>query len=164
MAISNDDFLHEVDEWAGNPAAVDPTELEALPPGTLPQTLVAQILQQRIDLELHAQEFDELGLELTDEMRTATLTTLFGDEATAQQALSGFTRSFADSYIDDVVKQSAVEAELGLEYGTWQAEAYADTDIVVNSRYGTWDSASATITPPDGPLDPASTADLELGQ
>lgn len=163
-AISNDDFLNEVDEWAGNPAAVDPAELEGLAPGTLPQTLVAQILQQRIDLDLHAQEFDELGLEITDDMRAEVLAALFGDEATAQQALSGFSEEFADTYIDDVVRQSQVEAALGLEYNDWHATALSDTDIQVSSRYGTWDPATATITPPPGPTDPTANLDLDLGQ
>jgi hypothetical protein len=163
-AISNDDFLDEVEEWAHNPAAVDPAELAELAPGTLPQALVAQILQQRIDLDLHAQEFDELGLELTDAMRSEVLVSLFGDQATAEQALSGFSSEFADTYIDDVVKQSQVEAKLGLEYADWHAEALTGTDIEISSRYGTWDAETATITPPPGPLDPSAPADLDLGQ
>lgn len=163
-AISNDDFLTEIDEWAGNPAAVDPAQLASMAPGTLPQTLVAQILQQRIDLELHAQEFDELGLEMTDEARAQMVAAIGqGDEAVGRQALAGFSEGFADAYLDDATKQALVEQELGLDYADWQAEALTGADVELNSRYGSWDPATGTITPPPGPVDP-TTADLDLGK
>jgi hypothetical protein len=165
VKISNDDFLAEVGEWAGNPAAVSPDELAGQPPGTYPQALVAQVLQQRIDLELHNQEFAHLHLKLTDDLRQQALTNLFGDPQAAQQALGGFSEDFAASYIDDVVRQTEVQAELGdADYATWHDEAVRTTKIEVNSRYGSWDVDSGSIVAPSGPKQPANAAtDLQLG-
>ena len=73
--VSDDDLLDEV-EWAGNEAAY-PAQLEALNPGTFPMQLVDVILQQRIDFEVHRAEFDELDLEVTDELRQAAIQQVF---------------------------------------------------------------------------------------
>jgi hypothetical protein len=161
--ISNDDFLDEVEEWAGNPSAVNPDDLADQPPGTFPQQLVAQVLQQRIELELHNLEFEELGLEIDDELRQEALIGLFGDAATAEEALGGFSDAFATSYLDDEVRRNAVQTALGPDYPTWRDEAVRTTDISVNSRYGTWDADTATVVAPEGPIDPSAVTDLELG-
>ena len=162
-SISNDDFLNEVGEWAGNPAAVNPTDLEGQAPGTYPQQLVGQVLQQRIDLELHHLEFDELGLKIDDDLRQQAILGLFGDQASADQALGGFSKAFAESYLDDVVRQNEVQGSLGDKYTDWHNQAVKDTKIIVNSRYGTWDVDTGTVVAPKGPRDPAVDGDLQLG-
>lgn len=161
--ISNDDVLAEVAEWAGNPAAVPADSLVGQAPGTLPQALVAQILEQRIDLELHRQEFEALGLELSDELRSEAILALFGDQATADEALGGFSKAFAARYVDDVVRQNEVQTALADGYTDWRDAALQEAKVTVNPRYGTWDPESGTIIPPDGPVDPASTDQLQLG-
>jgi hypothetical protein len=155
-AISDADLLDEVDEWANNEQAFDQTQLEGLNPGTYPMRLVDVILQQRIDLELHTAKFEELGLELSDEVRQQGLLVLFqGDLSTAEQALSGFSDDYAVEYIDDVGRQIAVETELGQDgYAEWRNEAYLDADIEVSPRYGRWDPEQQSVVGPEGPTQP----------
>jgi hypothetical protein len=154
--IGNDELLDEVAQWAGNPAAVDPAMLAESSPGTYPLELVRQLLAQRIDFELHNQGFDELGLELTDELREQALTVLLGDPAAAEQAFGAFSAEFAGRFTDDVARQVALQEELGDEqYAEWRTEAYADADIEVNPRYGSWDDETAQIVAPSGPVQPA---------
>jgi hypothetical protein len=154
--ISNKAFLDEVAEWTSNPVAVDPAMLKGTPPGTYPLDLVSRLLQQRIDFELHDQEFRELGLELDDSLRQEALTVLFGDPSAAEEAFSAFSDEFAEEFTDDVARQIAVQSELGDEgYTAWRTQAYAQADIDVNPRYGSWDRATGQIEPPAGPVEPA---------
>ena len=157
VTISNDEFMDEVDEWMGNPVAVDPSTLTTAAPGAHPGELVRQLLTQRIDIVLHNQEFDALGLELTDDLREQALEAVFQQavqsgvsaEDAAEEAFAAFSDDFAEEYTDDIARQLAVQDELGQQgYSEWAAEAYDDVDIEVNSRYGRWDSTSRTIEPP----------------
>lgn len=158
VKIGNDAFLAEVAEWVGNPVAVDPATVADTTPGTYPLELVLQLLQQRIDLELHHQEFEVLGLELDDDMRDQALTVLFGDPSASEEAFSAFSEEFAQSFTDDVARQIAVENELGEDgYTEWRTKAYAETEIEVSPRYGTWDVASGQVVAPEGPVQPADT-------
>src|SRR5688572_16576560 len=113
LKISNDALLDEVAEWAGNPAAIDPATLADAAPGTYPLELVRQLLQQRVDFELHRMEFEALDLELDDELRDQALGVLFGDPAAAEQAFAAFSDEFAASFVDDVSRQIGVQNELG---------------------------------------------------
>jgi hypothetical protein len=157
--VSDTDLLEEVDEWAGNEQAFDATQLADLNPGTYPMRLVDAILQQRIDLVLHQQKFEELGLELDDAMRQQGLLVLFqGDLTVAEQALSGFSEDYAREYVDDIGRQIAVEGELGQEeYVAWRNEAYLAADIEVSPRYGRWDPEQQSVVGPDGPTQPGLT-------
>lgn len=158
VKIGNDAFLAEVAEWVGNPLAVDPATVADTTPGTYPLELVLQLLQQRIDLELHHQEFEVLGLELDDDMRDQALTVLFGDPSASEEAFSAFSEEFAQSFTDDVARQIAVENELGEDgYTEWRTKAYAETEIEVSPRYGSWDVASGQVVAPEGPVQPADT-------
>ncbi|MEX2293572.1 MAG: hypothetical protein WD691_07255 [Acidimicrobiales bacterium] len=157
VKVSNDDFLAEVGEWTGNPVAVDPATLTGQSPGTYPLELVRQLLQQRIDFALHNAKFAELGLILDDTMRTQALTVLFGDPTFAEEAFSAFSEGFTAQFIDDVARQVAVSDTLAeADYSAWRTEAYATADIEVNPRYGSWDSATGQVAPPEGPISPAS--------
>ena len=84
--IGNEAFLDEVAEWVGNPVAIDPSVVAGSSPGTYPLELVRQLLQQRIDFELHNQQFEELGLELDDDLRDEALAALFGDPEASVEA------------------------------------------------------------------------------
>lgn len=159
LTISNDELLDEVDAWVNNPQAVDPATLDASAPGTYPLELVRQLLQQRLDFELHRIEFESLGLELDDTLRDQALETLFGDPSAADAAFEAFTDEFAAAFVDDVARQIAVQGELGDEgYTEWRTEAYNGSDIEVSPRYGTWDGSTGQIVPPTGPAQPATTA------
>ena len=156
--ISNDELLDEVAEWVGNPAAVDPATVADTTPGTYPLELVRQLLQQRIDFELHNQEFAALGLEVDDDLREQALTALFGDPGASEDAFAAFSHDFAAAFVDDVARQIGVQSELGDEgYGEWRTEAYADADIEINPRYGTWDASTGQIVAPTGPVQPVDT-------
>jgi hypothetical protein len=158
LKITNDELLDEVESWASNPQAVDPATLETSTPGTYPLELVRQLLQQRLDFELHRIEFDALGLELDDELRDQALTTLFGDPAAAESAFEAFTEEFAAAFVDDVARQIAVQTELGDEgYTEWRTEAYTTSEIEVSPRYGSWDGTTGQIVPPEGPTQPTTT-------
>ena len=158
VTITNDELLDEVAAWVANPQAIDPATLDESAPGTYPLELVRQLLQQRLDFELHHIEFDALGLELDDNLREQALTTLFGDPSAADAAFEAFTDEFAAAFVDDVARQIAVQGELGDEgYTTWRTDAYRTTDIEVSPRYGTWDGTTGQIVPPTGPTQPATT-------
>jgi hypothetical protein len=155
VKVGDDELLDEVAEWAGNPAAVDPSQLTG-PPGTYPQDLVAFVLQQRINMVLHEDEFEALDLELNDDLRTQALTILFqGDLSIADQALGGFSEDYATAYVDGITMQIAVESTLGEEeYLAWRTEALEDAGIEVSPRYGSWDEQTGQVVPPEGPRQP----------
>ena len=147
--VSNDELLDEIDEWVGNPVAVDPAQVSGLTPGGYPGELVRQLIRQRIDFMLHEEEFERLGLEVTEERRNAALVALFGDPAAAADAFAAFSDDFAASFTDDVARQIAVQEELGDEgYSAWYVEAYESAEIEVGARYGTWDPSTRNITAP----------------
>ena len=156
--LGNEAFLDEVAEWAGNPAAVNQAMLGDPSPGTFPLELARQLLQQRIDFMLHNAKFKALGLTLDDAMRDDAITALFGDVATSKDAVKAFSKDFARSFMDDAARQIAVTNELGdAAYGEWRTKAYAETDIEVSPRYGSWDSEKGEVVAPPGPVQPSTT-------
>lgn len=158
VTITHDELLDEVAAWVANPQAIDPATLDSSAPGTYPLELVRQLLQQRLDFELHHLQFDALGLELDDALRDQALTTLFGDPSAAEGAFAAFTEEFADAFVDDVAREIAVQEQLGDEgYTEWRADAYSTTDIEVSPRYGTWDGTTGQIVPPTGPAQATTT-------
>jgi hypothetical protein len=152
VKVGDGELMDEVEQWANNAAAFDQSQLAGLDPGTYPMRLVDVILQQRIDLELHREQFEELGLDLDDSARTDALAQLFqGDLALAQQALEGFTEEYAARYVDDIGRQVAVEQAMGQDaYIAWRIEAYREADIEVSPRYGRWDPEAQSVVAPDG--------------
>jgi hypothetical protein len=160
VKVGDDELMDEVEQWAHNAAAFDQSQLAGLDPGTYPMRLVDVILQQRIDLELHRTQFEELDLELDDSARSDALAQLFqGDLALAQQALEGFSEDYAARYVDDIGRQVAVEQAMGQEaYASWRIDAYRDADIEVSPRYGRWDPEAQSIVAPEGPTRPTVTA------
>lgn len=158
VTITHDELLDEVAAWVANPQAVDPATLDSTVSGTYPLELVRQLLQQRLDFELHHLEFDALGLELDDTLREQALTTLFGDPSAAEAAFAAFSEEFAAAFVDDVARQIAVQSQLGDEgYTEWRSDAYSTIDIEVSPRYGTWDGTTGQIVPPAGPTQPSTT-------
>ena len=151
--IGTADFQAELDEWVGNPALVDPQLNQAGAPGAYSGSLVRGVLGQRIDLMLNDQEFEAQGLELDDSMRQQAIAVVFGDQATADQQLKGFSADYASSILDDLARQIALSTALGEEaYTAWRTDAYATTDIEVSPRYGTWDGSTGAVLAPAAPL------------
>jgi hypothetical protein len=153
VKITDKQLAHEVEQWAHNSAAFDKAQLATLNPGTYPMALVTVILQQRIDLDLHNQEFAKLHLKLTSQDRSAALASLFqGDSSLAQQALQGFSKGYANTYVDDISRQYSVESKLGQQgYLAWRTKAYRAAKIEVSPRYGSWDASTQAVVAPKGP-------------
>ena len=149
--ITTDELLDEVAEWATNDRTTRSEELAATAaPSGYALGPVGGILQERIVLEMVDPVFDDLGLELTEELRQQTLELLVGDPEQSDAAFEGFSEEYVDRYVDGYAKGLAVQAELG-------EDAFVDLlqerarDVEVNPRYGTWDPEQVTIVPPEGP-------------
>jgi hypothetical protein len=155
--VSDRELLDEVGEWVNNPSAGVGQSIDSTAPGTYPQSVVGQVLGQRIDFLLTHDEFEDLGLRLTDDDRAAAVSALFqGDTATADKALGGFSRSYREYYVDSIAEQIAVQDHLGADFERWRSEAYDTADVDVSPKYGTWDKTTGQINPPSGPQQPAS--------
>ena len=141
------------------PAGRRPGQLADQTPGTYPHGARCDaLIQQRIDIELHDQEFEELDLELDDEACGAgARPALPGDLALAEQALAGFSEEFATRCVDDVARQIAVQTELGDEATARGGPGPPEADIEVSPRYGSWDPDDRPgRSPPDGPVQPSA--------
>jgi hypothetical protein len=157
-AISNDELLDEVEQWARNPTLLQavqfPAELvEGASPGSYSTEMVGFVLGSRIGFELHRAEFAKQDLELAEEDREAVRAQLFGDPAVTEQVFADFSDGYGDQLVADVARQIALEEALGEEYTTWASEAFEGADVEVNPRYGFWDADEQRVVPPDGPLD-----------
>ena len=157
VKVSDGDLMDEVAQWAANPSAFPPEQLASFTPGTYPMDLVSAILGQRVDLELHHEEFVRRHLELSDDIRGQAVSLLFnGDMQTAQQALGGFSLDYANEYVDGIGEQLAVEDALGDQYAMWRADAYRNADVEISPRYGSWDGTQGQVVPPVAPVQPVS--------
>lgn len=151
--ISYSEMQDEIDEWIGNAALVDGGIADAVPPGAYEGDFVRGLVAQRVSLELNNQKFEEQGLVLDDAMRQEAVTVVFGDQATADKQLGGFSDAYAAAILDDLARQIGLSNALGEEgYTEWRAEANASSEIEVSPRYGTWDPATATVLAPAEPL------------
>ena len=147
--VSHADLMTEVEEWAGNDAtqaAVD------LPQGAhrFAMASVSGILSERILLEMVANEFDRLDLEVTDDDRSAVLGVLGIDPSQEEALLGGFSDEYREHYLDAYAKGVAVQTELGDD--DFVAFLHdAAQDVEVSSRYGTWNASSFQVVPPTAP-------------
>ncbi len=147
--ISYAEFQKELDEWVANTALLDPNLIEAPAPGAYQGDLVRGLAAQRIDFELTRREFEAQGLVLDDAMRAEVVTVVFGEQATADQQLAGFSASYRVALIDSLARQIGLSSALGEDdYPAWRVAALKDTDIAVSPRYGRWDSGTATVIAP----------------
>jgi hypothetical protein len=149
--ITTEELLDEVAEWADNDRSPRAEELAATAaPSGYAITPVGGILAERILLEMLAPAFDDLGLELTDELRDQALQLLGVDPSQADILFEDFSEDYIEGYLDAYAKGIAVQTELG-------EDAFLDLlresakDVEVNPRYGTWDPDQLTVTPPEGP-------------
>lgn len=152
--ISVDDVLDEVAEWSGNQAASFYQEPGGSAPTSYPMEAVDALIQQRIELEVHRQQFEALGLKIDAEVRRKAIESLFqGDTTLAEQALGGFSDGYAASYLDDIARQISVQATLGeAGYAQWRTLALGSSHIEINPRFGSWNADSLTVSGPQGPI------------
>lgn len=158
--IGNDALMDEVEQWASSPtllAALQLPSMEGARPGSYPQALVGMVAANRVTWEVHKEQFDELGLELTDEDRDMVRSDLFGDPTATQAVFQELSESYGNSLVEDLAKQFEVSEAMGADYQMWVIDALGADDISVNPRYGTWNGSTAQITPPSGPVQPFAT-------
>ncbi|MET0728067.1 MAG: hypothetical protein ABWZ76_07180 [Acidimicrobiales bacterium] len=154
--IANSAFLDEVDAWA----TLQPDALAGSSDASYSADIVRQLLTQRVEFELTSQAFDEEGLELTEELRDDALASLqLDDPDDAEEAFAPWDEDFASAFVDDIARQIGLQMELDEDYDARMDDAYADADIMVNTRYGSWDAASRQVVAPAGPSQPASADD-----
>ena len=161
ITISNTDLMDEVETWADSPGMVSGLEMgdPAGPgPGSFATSFVNGVLGFRIGFELHNEQFDALGLELTPEEVDQVRSGIFGTQS--EQVLDELGEEYADQLVMDVARQFAVQQAMGEEYQPWLVERYSTTDVEVNPRYGSWDKATGTVVPPEGPTSPPTTVPL----
>ena len=103
--------------------------------GLLRASLVNVVLSNRIRFDLHREQFDALGLELTggalDQVRTALL------RSSSRRGARRARRASASSSSRTSASMRCPQA-MGEGYDAWFDEA-AGADVEVSSRYGTWD-------------------------
>jgi hypothetical protein len=155
IVITNDELMTEAAEWAGSPALlkqVNDPAVEGAAPGSYSTDLIGVVLTYRLTFELHREQFDALGLSLSD-----------ADTATLASQLSAVTAqlspAFANRLVEDLARVNAVSTAMGDSYNAWYRSATA-SGVEVSSRYGSWDGQAGGVKPPDGPLVPASADQL----
>jgi hypothetical protein len=161
--ITTDELLAEVAEWAGNANTPRAEQLAATaaPSGYAISPVIA-ILQERILLEMLAPAFDDLGLELTPDLRDQALQLLGVDPSQADALFADFSEDYINSFLDGYAKGIAVQTELG-EEGFLELLRESAKDVEVNPRYGTWDPNQLVVVPPEGPRPaPGSALTAEL--
>lgn len=152
--ISNHDLMDEVKALAGNEALLQQFQIpsEGIPgdaKGSFSQTFVGSVLVQRIGTMLIERTLDEKGVEVTDADVTAA-------DAQIDQAIGAEADKLPEKYRDQLAHDIAVNQKLTAAFPDEAAARKAlqkvatDTDVSVNSRYGTWDPKQFTITPPVG--------------
>lgn len=162
IEISTDDLLTEVGEWAGSEGMVSGLQLgdpAGAGEGSYSTTFVNAVLGYRIAFELHREQFDALGLELTDQELAEVRSGIFGEQS--EEILGQLDPDYADQLVEDVAIQFAVTQAMAEEYEAWLVDALTVTEIDVNPRFGSWDSQSGTVVPPEGPR-PAPTTTVPL--
>lgn len=159
--LSDKQVLDEVGEWAHS-KALQEGALDAQAPGTYPQALVSQIIGQRVVLELNHEQFDELGLHLTDEDRAQVPAALTSSNLSGDDLLASFSTGYRTTFTELVAQAIAVQTQMGDAYSSWQADAAKSADIDISPKYGTWDATQGAVTPPTGPEQPAGRADVGL--
>jgi hypothetical protein len=163
--VSHDDLLVEVEAWAGSPTlltALEVGETGSERAGGFSTQFVDQVLTNRVAFELHNAEFDDRGLELSDQELEAVRTGLLGDPNATAAALDELGEPYAEQLVADVARQFRVQTELADEYAVWAEESFTGADIEVSPRYGTWDTERGGVRAPDGPLPAPGGSAFEL--
>jgi hypothetical protein len=152
LTITHDELMDEVAEWARSPRLVQLVagpEVTAGGAGHYDAGFVSVVLQNRLSFDVFGEEFDSLGLELDPNLVEEVRAGLFPDPADAQQVLDELDPDFANRLVADVARQFQVQTELQDAVVEFGEEAFGDVEI--NPRYGSWDTASRVVVPPEGP-------------
>lgn len=116
--------------------------------GTYTQQFVGAMAGLHVQFLVAEQVLDAEGIELSTDDRDAVVAEL-------DQVLAGGADDLPDDARDDLVDGLAAFGRLRAEFeqdelGDLVTQFVGEATIVVNTRYGTWDAESLTVTPPDG--------------
>lgn len=155
QAISQDDFLDELDALAGRFGDDAPVQPGEYPSGELEgsyaQEFAAQVLTQRLEFMVFGRIFDDEGLEITDADRNQVRNELERDPG-----FQGLPEDYRAGLVDDLLKRQMVQDALApARLNEMIRELLNTTDVEVNSRYGRW-STFEGLVPPEGPLQSGS--------
>jgi len=153
ITITDDDLMDEAAEWAGNQQTARSANLP-IGEHAYPTEPVSQILTERIILEVLGEEFDHRGLDPVS--HAEALQAIGLDPAQEEQAFAGFSDEYAESYVEDFAKALAVQSDLAGDFGDFMNDALAHVEV--DPRYGTWDTATLSVVPPEAPGPPADGA------
>lgn len=154
VTVGNDALLEEVDQWAGSPTLLSALQIpttEGDAPGSYSADFVDFVLTNRVGFEIHNAKFDDLGLKLSKQDISDVRTGLFNDPAATEAVFKELSGRFGEQLVADVARQFAVQQTLGDGYDAWLKKAYAEVDIEINPRYGSWDGATGRVQAPSGP-------------
>jgi hypothetical protein len=145
-----------IDEQNQQEPGTSRQSLEGDAPGSFTQQFVGGVLQQRVTFMLVDELHDQEGTEVTEVHRSQA-----EEEQTRQYgaAFEEFPERYRDQLVEDYSRLISLQEEMG-EDGFNEAitKLIDETDVEINSRYGTWDAdvfASApdqlAVVPPVGP-------------
>jgi len=151
VTVTDDALMDEAAEWAANPQT---PRASSLPVGehAFATEPVSEILTERIILDVLGREFDRRGLEPAPHEQA--LAAIGVDPTQEEAAFAGFSDEYARAYVEDFAEALAVQSDLGDDFGPFMTEALADVEI--DPRYGTWDTATLSVKPPEAPGPPAA--------
>lgn len=152
-SISSEQLFDEVDEWAGSPTLLEQLqagEVSGEGVGTYSTGFVDFVLSNRIAFELHNQQFEALGLQLTPEEIDAVRQGLFADPSITERVLGELSADYRERLLEDVARQFSVTQAMAEGYDQWLGEAYA-SGVEIDPRLGTWDPTTGAVSPPSGP-------------
>jgi hypothetical protein len=178
VAVTEASFNAELNAIGSVPSYLDATDLQLLqssvatrlPGGGFDPGYVRLLLRRRILFGAVENELSVRGLAVSDVCRQAAAThlseLLSGDATEGAAFLAAFPASYRDQlvvwYSEVKQLQSALSGlpcdttdpgaqdKIGTAYAAWLDAALGTATIDVDSAYGTWDAASATILPPGG--------------
>jgi hypothetical protein len=159
--VAHDELMAEVEAWAGSPTLLAQLQVGDTGPGDgarYSTDFVDFVLTNRVSFELHNQEFESRGMELSDETLEEVRTGLFSDPNVTADVLDELGEPYAEQLVADVARQFEIQTALAEGYATWAAESFTRDDIEVSPRYGSWDTASGAVLAPEGPrTEPSAT-------
>ena len=124
------------------------------------QPFVGAMLDRRLRFLLAGEALDANGIEITDADR-ADIEQQLDEIPGADEMPAGYREDFVEGFARLSVLQSAAGDEA--EINTRLREAAQSTEIVVNSRFGTWDADNLIIEPPPAPAGASDEAEAGTG-
>ncbi len=158
------DFVYENDDFRSllfGEVGREELRAEGDPRGSFTQPFVGAMAGVQVQFMLVEQVLDDEGIELTDADREAVTSEI---DPVVPGGVDGLPDSMRDDFVDGLAGINTLATELGEEEFNAVMlaafdEAGTNDDITINSRYGSWDPDTDTVTPPGGPAPAPGAAD-----